>query len=867
MKRFAILAAVSGLAASTGVASADSTVVDPPMIGQRVAPENIEVLGVETWDQVLARHAEQGDIASNPKARNGAQGTWVVPSERSTFERATSGDRYVTNKWGDTLMGISFDGVVDVDGASFGGQGAGPGVWAAGVRFIGYRDGKIVAETDFSDALTERPIWVDADFVGVDRIVIEARSVHEGAGFFAMDDLTFVRNGEKTVVTFDDLGPGSKVTGEAYAGLTWETGSGPFNADADVALPPPRDLVDSTFDPTASDQDPQAGINARGAVPAPLELLDFTGVKRGDLGQSSFPPDTCGAIGPNHFVEVVNTVWAVYDRNAGGLVTRTSLGAFQPGTSGDPRVLYDAIHDRWIVISTNFGSNIYVAYSLTNNPTGSWFKFSFNAATGSNAGCGVDYPTLGYDDRGIYIAAFMYNTCGYSIFAIDKSTLLAGSPSVGNIWEYHQIAGAQTTQPCEHLGAQPGVAYFVARNSSTQLRKFTLTGALNTGVAPVLTNNLISISSHAAPPTAPALGSTTNLDTVGSRLMNAVYRNDSIWTAHAISISGRSAVRWYQLDATSNIVSQFGTISDGTYHYFDPGITVNNAEAMVIGFSGSHAGVFAGAFYSGRRGFDPIGATAAPVEYKAGEAAQNLIDSFGRNRWGDYSLVTVDPNDDLGFWCIQEYAESPANIWGTWIIQLTYDNDCNNNLVDDLVDIAMGTSQDSNGNNVPDECEPFPDPFNLTNPADAATGIDPALNLNLLWTASNPGVAYQVVVSEQSDLSSPIIDVPAPSGFLTVGGGTLSGNTTYYWGVTATDSQSRTTESTPYPASFTTASVVIDCDGDADGDGEVTLQDLNIVLFNFGASVAPGTNGDVDGDGEVTLNDLNIVLFFFGTVC
>ena len=159
-----------------------------------------------------------------------------------------------------------------------------------------------------------------------------------------------------------------------------------------------------------------------------------------------------------------------------------------------------------------------------------------------------------------------------------------------------------------------------------------------------------------------------------------------------------------------------------------------------------------------------------------------------------------------------------------------------------------------------------PAPFNLTSPANGATGVDAAANINLLWTASDPGVVYNVLVSEQSDLSSPIINAPAPSGFLIIGGGTLSGNTTYYWGVTAT-ALGLTTNSTPYPASFTTASVVIDCDGDADGDGEVTLQDLNIVLFNFGSAVAPGTNGDVDGDGDVTLNDLNIVLFFFGTVC
>lgn len=57
------------------------------------------------------------------------------------------------------------------------------------------------------------------------------------------------------------------------------------------------------------------------------------------------------------------------------------------------------------------------------------------------------------------------------------------------------------------------------------------------------------------------------------------------------------------------------------------------------------------------------------------------------------------------------------------------------------------------------------------------------------------------------------------------------------------------------------------CPGDANGDNVVNFQDLNIVLGNFGASVAPGTLGDVNGDGVVNFQDLNIVLGNFGLVC
>ncbi|MFI4855079.1 MAG: hypothetical protein ACIAQF_08905, partial [Phycisphaerales bacterium JB065] len=52
--------------------------------------------------------------------------------------------------------------------------------------------------------------------------------------------------------------------------------------------------------------------------------------------------------------------------------------------------------------------------------------------------------------------------------------------------------------------------------------------------------------------------------------------------------------------------------------------------------------------------------------------------------------------------------------------------------------------------------------------------------------------------------------------------------------------------------------------GDATGDGEIDLADLNIVLANFGSETE---TGDLDGDGFVDLADLNIVLATFGSSC
>jgi len=60
------------------------------------------------------------------------------------------------------------------------------------------------------------------------------------------------------------------------------------------------------------------------------------------------------------------------------------------------------------------------------------------------------------------------------------------------------------------------------------------------------------------------------------------------------------------------------------------------------------------------------------------------------------------------------------------------------------------------------------------------------------------------------------------------------------------------------------------CDGDVDGDGQVTLTDVALVLSAYGSRTGdpeflPGA--DLDGDGEVGLGDLAVVLANYGRQC
>lgn len=699
---------------------------------------------VESMEEALAREAvriAEGRVDVDKRSRNGAQGEWVVPSRGATYY-PHSGEHNVVNKWGDTRMGIGFPGPVDVDGAYFAGQ-AGEGAWANGIKVIGYRDGQKVGETDWFREINREPKWFGMGLKNVDRIEITSTPVLQGGGWFGMDDLTFrfvSANGglesDVTVVDFEDVSFQTTLTGTQYAGLTWEMGSGDFSAEEAIHHPViPQDYLQDWPAPSGPAAEAQS---QGGGGTAPILDFDFTGPKRGDAGSSSFPPDTMGAVGPNHLVVTINRSFTVYNKNAGQL-QQMNLGSFMPGSNGDPRVLFDQHSGRWVVIVSDFSSRIYLAVSLTDDPTGSWFKTNFVAASGSDAGKWPDYPTLGVDANGIYTACYMVGGNNrMTIFAIDKAPLIAGSPSLGTVTAFRELPWEGAIQPV-HTYGNPAGQYFVSRAGSASLRIRRLNPPLS---APTLSElGLVSIPSHSFPPDAPAMGASTPLDTVGHRLMMALYRDGAVWTTHAVGVNTRSAVRWYQFGPESRTLMQSGTVSDPSLHYFFPSIAVNLAGNVVLAFSGSSSTTFPSVYYVGRQATDPADEMSAPQLMHAGTASQNLIDSQGRNRFGDYSQTTVDPADGSSIWTVQEF-NSSTNIWAMRIGRFV-DEDCNNNEIPDPCDVhciisgcnvpGCGGSDDCNNNFVPDECEPDCNSNNQPDDCDVFLGTVPDCNNN-----SNP---------------------------------------------------------------------------------------------------------------------------------
>ncbi len=645
------------------------------IVGEKLDSNDFGPGFVESMDDAIARDSLLRSNLDEDIKEDRQHGIWVVPSREATYY-PHSGEHYVMNKWGDTKMGIAFPTLVDIQGAWFAGQGGGEGVWASSIRVFGYCNGEHIQNTNWFDDIDEIPSWFAMNLRNIDRIVIEATPVFNGAGWYAMDDLTYTPHGingqEQTIVIdFEDCSFHQTLDNTMYAGLTWEMGTGDFYIDQDE-IP--------TLQPSTSNKGElslqerySSSSRESSSFGEPTLLTDYQGVIRGDATSWSYPPDSCGAAGPNHFVEVVNRNFAVYNKSSGEEVINILLGAFLPGSNGDPRVLYDQYSDRWFIIVCDFNTKIYLAVSKSDDPTGDWFKCDFIVSQGADAGKWPDYPTLGVDEVGVYTAAYMIGGGnGMSIFALDKAPLIAADPSLGDIYAFRELPWEGAIQPVHTFGESEG-EYFVSRASSTSLRVRLLTDLLST---PVLTELcFITIPSHSSPPDAPALGSTVPLDTVGHRLMNAVYRDGYIWTAHCIGVGGRAASRWYKIDVSNTTLDDYGTIEDSVLYYFFPTIMVNSFGDAIMGFSGSRSNQYAAAYYTGRSASDPPGEMAPPVLYKEGEATYNLIDGYGRNRWGDYSLCSLDPVNHT-LWTIQEYAhahnESGENRWGTWIAELAF---------------------------------------------------------------------------------------------------------------------------------------------------------------------------------------------------
>jgi len=180
---------------------------------------------------------------------------------------------------------------------------------------------------------------------------------------------------------------------------------------------------------------------------------------------------------------------------------------------------------------------------------------------------------------------------------------------------------------------------------------------------------------------------TTTLQANDARLSAKVYAVGGVlYAVHNTEVNGRVAIRWYRLSAATHALLESGTITDPDLDLFFPSIAANPAGVVVIGCNGSSINTFiscyayVGATVNGVTRFgSPLLLQSGVVSYHDENEliSLDLLDEIVDSRWGDYSSMSVDPNDPNRFWTMQMYPSGvdsssgyDVGIWSTQITEI-----------------------------------------------------------------------------------------------------------------------------------------------------------------------------------------------------
>jgi hypothetical protein len=434
------------------------------------------------------------------------------------------------------------------------------------------------------------------------------------------------------------------------------------------------------------------------ALLVPATSLNFDGVGQGFSGPqgtfsvNSAPPDTNGDVGPNHYVQTVNTDFAVFNKSGtplyGPVPINTLWSGFggdcQANNDGDPVVIYDPIANRWVisqfsVTNANGGTRPFlqcVALSQTADPTGAYYRYSF-PYSGFN-----DYPKMGVWPDAYYTTFNMFNAAGTAflgakVCAYDRAKMLAGQAATQQCFDTSTSYGGLLPADLDGARLPPAGApnYLVALGASANTLAFWkihvdwATPASSTFTGPTTLATASYAEACAGGTCIPQSGTTQRLDSLADRLMfRLAYRNfadhEALVVNHSITAGSSTGVRWYEIRVANGTPSLFqqGTYAPDSSYRWMGSAALDQSGNMALGFSVSSSTLHPEIRYTGRLAGDTPGQmTQGEGTILAGAGSQT---GSSLSRWGDYSMMGVDPADDCTFWFTTEYI--PANGAFNW---------------------------------------------------------------------------------------------------------------------------------------------------------------------------------------------------------
>jgi hypothetical protein len=473
---------------------------------------------------------------------------------------------------------------------------------------------------------------------------------------------------------------------------------------------------------------PAATVPAPSTVEAgpPPTILEFEGIDLAEItgGGCSLTEeasDDSGAVGPHHFVQVVNVALAVYDKignRLAGPVATTTFWANQPDCGGnqvwtDSVVIYDRHADRWVISRPGglpHGADLCLAVSQTSDPTGPYDEYAFAVNNTDNKLDGFfnDYPKIAAW-RGSYFATAdpdkIFSGRGNTISAFDRAAMLRGDKAPGYVTFFVPAPVPATGVAHSHMlpadldgkksPAADAPGYIVQVQDSNwgfpagrlQVYEFDVdwNDPSSATLTPTASLTPQSFNSNPCPwdngsgqscilqPTGPALDSLA----YGYMMYRLSYHNfgehQTLLLNHTVAADGNpsrnhAGIRWYELRRAHKAqwsIYQQGTYAPDANDRWLGSIAMDRHGDIALGFDVSGAAEYPSIHYASRRPSDPLGQLRRDeISIIEGHGAQ-----LGSIFFGDYSQMTVDPRDECTFWYTNTYypMTTTPNRWHTRI--------------------------------------------------------------------------------------------------------------------------------------------------------------------------------------------------------
>jgi hypothetical protein len=429
---------------------------------------------------------------------------------------------------------------------------------------------------------------------------------------------------------------------------------------------------------------PEAAVQSSSAInAAPAPTISVKGLDFNTWG-AGHPPDTNGAIGPNHLVQTVNTSIGIFDKTNGNRVAAFTYDDFfvNSGTAecdgnngGDPTVSFDFPSGRWVIgdfawIDSRRGPFFEcIAVSSGSDPVAStWTFYSVPAGDGRFP----DYPKFGVGHDALYFTINNFRNNSYTgagVYALNRTTL--GSPTL-QVQHVTTSSSFFSLIPANIDAVTAGAPEIIASiwNGRISLWRFAVNWSNPASTTFTNFSNINVSYTSIGRISTPGEG----VDSLSPRVMNKVQqRNGSLWLTHTVASGTVAGIRWYELTGLTGTPSirQQGTFAptDGLSRWM-PSLATDKQGNMAVGYNVASRTKHPAIRYAGRLAADPLNTL--------GQGETSLIEGTGSpstgnfNRWGDYSEMSVDPNDGCTFWFTTEYYEVTGADWQTRVGSFKY---------------------------------------------------------------------------------------------------------------------------------------------------------------------------------------------------